>query len=78
LPLVLWRDANFADLETTYPWYKERHRLSKKWAHAQEKRAMRRAILNLFAAECSYHTATSTYQIAAESIAVVPLGAIET
>jgi len=75
IPLVYWRDANFADIQDAYKVYSNLHPLSVEWAHRHERKAMNRADLNLFSSECSYKTATSTYGIPSAKVAVIPFGA---
>jgi glycosyltransferase involved in cell wall biosynthesis len=75
IPLVYWRDANFADIQDAYKVYSNLHPLSVEWAHKHERKAMNRADLNIFSSECSYKTATSTYGIPSAKVAVVPFGA---
>ena len=79
IPLVYWRDANFADLNGTYEGgFTNIHPRSIEWANQHEYRAMNKAQLNIFSSECSYDTATSVYKIPSSKIAIVPFGANHT
>lgn len=75
IPLIYWRDANFADIQDAYKAYSNLHPVSIEWAHKHELKAMNRADLNIFSSECSYKTATLTYGIPSNKVAAIPFGA---
>jgi glycosyltransferase involved in cell wall biosynthesis len=75
IPIVYWRDANFADLYGTYEGYTNIHPISIKWAYEHEKIAMNNVTLNIFSSECSYKTATKVYNIHPSKVVVIPYGA---
>ena len=74
-PLVLWADATFHSLRTTYPEYASYARASIEEGDRAERAAFDRARLLCFASDWAAADAVANYGVPREKVRVVPFGA---
>jgi glycosyltransferase involved in cell wall biosynthesis len=75
VPIVLWADATFHGLASTYPEYSNRTPDYYNDGEALERSALSRATLCLFSSEWAAESALSHYKLDAHKVKVVPFGA---
>jgi glycosyltransferase involved in cell wall biosynthesis len=75
VPIVIWTDATFRGLVTTYPEYKKQTRGYYRDGDSLDQKALRRAALCLFSNEWAANSAIEEYGIEPSKVKVVPFGA---